>query len=161
MKQVTDMNTIKDNKRRYITGLDGLRALAVLAVIAYHFDWNWASGGLVGVGVFFVLSGYLITDLLLDEQQRNGRINWKQFWIRRAGMIRILRPTRGKLALLTIAGAALSFAAMALMYVPGEDPSRVYYGTDTRAFGLPKDGVHLNPEGAKAYASLINKAVQS
>ena len=48
-------------------GLDGIRALAVLAVIAYHLDFGWASGGLLGVGMFFTLSGYLITDLLLAQ----------------------------------------------------------------------------------------------
>ena len=64
-------------------GLDGIRALAVLAVIAYHLDFGWASGGLLGVGMFFTLSGYLITDLLLaqwDEQ----RLKLGDFWIRRA-----------------------------------------------------------------------------
>ena len=57
-------------------GLDGIRALAVLAVIAYHLGFGWASGGLLGVGMFFTLSGYLITDLLLaqwDEQRFEAR----------------------------------------------------------------------------------------
>ena len=53
--------------QRYVPGLDGLRALAVLAVIAYHEQFSWAPGGLLGVGVFFTLSGYLITDLLLGQ----------------------------------------------------------------------------------------------
>src|ERR1700727_1539042 len=66
---------------RYMPGLDGLRALAVIAVIAYHLGFGWAPGGLLGVGVFFTLSGYLITDLLLD-QHREGRI--RDFWLRRA-----------------------------------------------------------------------------
>ena len=52
---------------RYVPALDGLRALAVLCVIAYHLHLPWARGGLLGVGVFFTLSGYLITDLLLDH----------------------------------------------------------------------------------------------
>ena len=51
--------------QRYMPGLDGLRALAVLAVIAYHLGFGWAAGGLLGVGVFFTRSGPLITDLLL------------------------------------------------------------------------------------------------
>ena len=50
---------------RYMPGLDGLRAVAVAAVVAYHLGVGWAPGGLLGVGVFFTLSGYLITDLLL------------------------------------------------------------------------------------------------
>jgi peptidoglycan/LPS O-acetylase OafA/YrhL len=52
---------IKRNQR-YMPGLDGLRAIAVLGVIAYHLKFSWAPGGLLGVGVFFTLSGYLITD---------------------------------------------------------------------------------------------------
>ena len=68
---------------RYMPGLDGVRALAVLAVIAYHLGFGWAPGGLLGVGVFFTLSGYLITDLLLD-QRRQGRWRLRDFWLRRA-----------------------------------------------------------------------------
>ncbi|MCM3629179.1 acetyltransferase [Paenibacillus glycanilyticus] len=205
---------------RYMPGLDGVRAIAVIAVIAYHFGWPVASGGLLGVGVFFVLSGYLITDLLLEERRSTGRIHFRRFWIRRSlrllpamllmllaitvylaladrgrlsdicgemlsaltytsnwyliyrqvsyfesfgplspighlwslaveeqfylvwplllwGMIRFIPfPTRGKLAVVTLTAAAASLIAMAFLYVPGTDPSRVYYGTDTRAFGL-------------------------
>ena len=64
-------------------GLDGVRALAVLAVIAYHLGFGWAPGGLLGVGVFFTLSGYLITDLLLDRREQ-GRGRVRDFWLRRA-----------------------------------------------------------------------------
>ncbi len=64
-------------------GLDGLRALAVAAVIAYHLGFGWASGGLLGVGVFFTLSGYLITDLLLG-QLADRRLRLTEFWLRRA-----------------------------------------------------------------------------
>jgi peptidoglycan/LPS O-acetylase OafA/YrhL len=65
-------------------GLDGLRALAVLAVIAYHEQFGWAPGGMLGVGVFFTLSGYLITDLLLGQWVASGRLNLGDFWLRRA-----------------------------------------------------------------------------
>ncbi len=58
--------------QRYMPGLDGLRAVAVLAVIAFHLGFGWAPGGLLGVGVFFTLSGYLITDLLLAQWARGG-----------------------------------------------------------------------------------------
>jgi peptidoglycan/LPS O-acetylase OafA/YrhL len=64
-------------------GLDGLRAIAVLAVIAYHLGFGWASGGMLGVGVFFTLSGYLITDVLLS-QWSEGRLRLGDFWLRRA-----------------------------------------------------------------------------
>jgi peptidoglycan/LPS O-acetylase OafA/YrhL len=70
--------------QRYMPGLDGLRAIAVLAVIAYHLDFGWATGGLLGVGVFFTLSGYLITDLLLAQFDERGRIRLKAFWFARA-----------------------------------------------------------------------------
>ena len=70
-------------KSRYIPSLDGLRALAVLAVIFYHMDFAWAKGGLLGVTVFFVLSGYLITGLLISEYDSTGGIDLPQFWLRR------------------------------------------------------------------------------
>jgi peptidoglycan/LPS O-acetylase OafA/YrhL len=204
--------------QRYMPGLDGLRAVAVLAVIAYHLQLGWAQGGLLGVGVFFTLSGYLITDLLLGQRDAFGHLRLGEFWIRRArrllpalflmlavvvawvtlldrsqlpslrgdvvaaavylsnwwNIIRHasyfarfgppppldhlwslaveeqfyilwpwllwlgLRYVRGRyrLASLTLAGAALSATAMALLYQPGADPTRIYEGTDTRAFGL-------------------------
>lgn len=206
------------NAKRYMPGLDGLRALSVLAVIAYHLDLKWAQGGLLGVGIFFVISGYLITDQIITEWNKHQRLNLVDFWIRRArrllpamiGMLLFvafwllfvdssrlhalqgdflsslfyinnwwlifhqvsyfesfgppspighlwslsveeqfyvmwplllviglkIASRRGKLALLILASAALSALAMAMMYVPGTDPSRVYYGTDTRAFAL-------------------------
>lgn len=68
----------------YLPGLDGLRAIAVLAVIVYHANKNWLPGGFLGVEVFFVISGYLITLLLINESQQQGRISFKRFWIRRA-----------------------------------------------------------------------------
>jgi peptidoglycan/LPS O-acetylase OafA/YrhL/lysophospholipase L1-like esterase len=70
--------------QRYMPGLDGLRAVAVLAVIAFHEQLGWAPGGLLGVGVFFTLSGYLITDLLLGQWAARGRIALADFWARRA-----------------------------------------------------------------------------
>jgi peptidoglycan/LPS O-acetylase OafA/YrhL len=69
---------------RYLPGLDGLRAVAVIAVILYHANKSWVSGGFLGVEVFFVISGYLITMLLINESQENGKINFGAFWIRRA-----------------------------------------------------------------------------
>ncbi len=205
-------------------GLDGLRALAVFAVIAYHLGFGWASGGLLGVGVFFTLSGYLITDLLLS-QRAQGRLSLTDFWRRRArrllpalflmlvvvtvwvwladraqmGDLRgqliaalayvnnwwqisqhvsyfarfgppsplnhlwslsveeqfyILWPwllalgvhavaerrrpigVRPRLAGVTLVLASASAVEMAVLFTPSFDPSRVYDGTDTRAFGL-------------------------
>ena len=205
-------------------GLDGLRAVSVLGVVAYHLNFSWAAGGLLGVGVFFTLSGYLITDLLLEDAARGG-LRLGAFWRARArrllpalfGVLAVvliwvtivgprqppeLRPAvvtaigyvnnwwlifhdvsyfdnfaaplplnhlwslsieeqfyilwplllalglaylaGGRLSLqgrLRLAGATgalalASAAAMALLFEPGIDPSRVYYGTDTRAFEL-------------------------
>ena len=199
-------------------GLDGVRALAVLAVIAFHEQFAAFHGGFLGVDVFFVLSGYLITDLLAAHWARHGRLDLRGFWIRRArrllpalavvlvtvtaavaviepGQLGALRPAllaavsyssnwwqalqhqsyfagfgpppplrhlwslaieeqfylvwplilivtlracqrRWLRAAVALAGAALSAAAMAAIYVLGGDPSRVYYGTDTHASAL-------------------------
>jgi peptidoglycan/LPS O-acetylase OafA/YrhL len=208
--------------QRYLPGLDGLRALAVLAVIAYHLGLGWAPGGLLGVGVFFTLSGYLITDLLMAQGEVTGGLRLADFWLRRARRLlpglfvmllvvaawvtlldrAVLSGVRGAVAASVgyvnnwwliaqhssyfaqfgppsplghlwslaveeqfyliwpwllwaglcwqrrrgkppggLAAAALLLAvvsavAMALLYRPGYDPTRVYDGTDTRAFGV-------------------------
>jgi peptidoglycan/LPS O-acetylase OafA/YrhL len=67
----------------YLPGLDGMRALAVVAVMIYHANPAWLGGGFLGVEVFFVISGYLITLLLMSEHERTGGINLTDFWIRR------------------------------------------------------------------------------
>src|SRR5262245_52805531 len=69
--------------RGYLPGLDGLRAISVIAVLLYHAGLGWIPGGFLGVEVFFVISGYLITMLLMREHQRHGGINVGQFWMRR------------------------------------------------------------------------------
>ena len=199
-------------------GLDGLRGLAVIAVIAFHEQLSAFPGGFLGVNVFFVLSGYLITDLLTAHWNQYGRLDLRGFWARRARrllpalavllvvvtaataviepaqlaalrsallaavtyssnwwqalahqsyfarfgpppplqhlwslaieeqfylvwplfLIVILKTCRSRhlRAGLAWSGAALSALAMALVYVPGGDPSRVYYGTDTHASAL-------------------------
>lgn len=215
---------VKRNQR-YMPGLDGLRAIAVIAVILFHLGFDWAPGGMLGVGVFFTLSGYLITDILLSQLSTRGRINLPAFWLARArrllpalflmlaivvawvtvfgpaqpdqfrkGVISAIlyvnnwqqifadvsyfarfeaegpldhlwslsveeqfyivwpfllligvklvheSPTpsglRPRLALLAIAGAVASSILMAVLYEPSFDPSRLYFGTDTRAGGL-------------------------
>jgi peptidoglycan/LPS O-acetylase OafA/YrhL len=67
------------SSQRYMPGLDGLRAIAVIAVIAYHLDPDLIPGGLLGVGVFFTLSGYLITDLLLGQREATGSLKLGDF----------------------------------------------------------------------------------
>jgi len=88
----------------YVPGLDGLRALAVLAVIVYHANKEWLGGGFLGVEVFFVISGYLITLLLIAERERMGTVSLKQFWVRRA---RRLLPALFTLLIGTITYCAL------------------------------------------------------
>ncbi|MCO7126037.1 acetyltransferase [Sporolactobacillus shoreicorticis] len=205
-------------KRQYMPGLDGLRALAIIGVVFYHLGIPMFGGGLLGVSLFFVLSGYLITDLLNFEWASKGKIDLKTFWLHR---IRRLLPalittvsilflwvgffnprlfvtfkgdalaalfyvcnwwyvfhqqsyfasyahpslllhfwslaveeqfyliwpivlifclrrnnSRQRMLLMTLIGASISALLMALLYHPGSDPSRVYYGTDTRAFSI-------------------------
>ena len=201
----------------YVPALDGLRAIAVLAVLVYHSNVNLLPGGFLGVEVFFVLSGYLITSLLLSEFRASGRIDLKTFWIRRArrllpALFLLLVATLGyaviflpqqvtqlradtvaaalyvmnwwlvfdhksyfeeigrpsllkhvwslaieeqfylvwpplfalgisrlrerKLAIVVLCGAIGSSVLMAVLFQPGVDPSRIYYGTDTRAAEL-------------------------
>jgi peptidoglycan/LPS O-acetylase OafA/YrhL len=101
--------TMKPVRLPYLPGLDGLRALAVAAVLLYHADSQLLPGGFLGVEVFFVISGYLITSLLLSEWRRHGRIDLRTFWLHRA---RRLLP-----ALFVLLLAALTFA---VMFLPGE-----------------------------------------
>jgi peptidoglycan/LPS O-acetylase OafA/YrhL len=68
----------------YLPGLDGLRALAVIAVIVYHANSKWLPGGFLGVEVFFVISGYLITLLIVAEHERTDAVSLRGFWARRA-----------------------------------------------------------------------------
>ena len=204
---------------RQVKGLDGLRGLAVIAVVLYHFFPSLLPGGYLGVDLFFVLSGFLITSLLVREFRTSGTISLKDFWVRRfrrilpaavsvlvmctalvawiggdlavglrqqflgtlffvnnwtqiatsqsyfadneiqvfahywslaveeqfyvfwplliTGVFLISRRKPRRLPILVAAVLAIGSAvAMALIYVPGEDPTRVYYGTDTHAFGL-------------------------
>ena len=203
----------------YQPALDGLRAISVLAVLLYHADVAWIPGGFLGVEVFFVISGFLITTLLIEEWQRSGAIDRPHFWMRRArrllpALFAVLaavaiytavvvpdelarlrgdviaaltyttnwflifseqsyfdafgRPSplkhlwslaveeqfyivwpvvfgfaikkvggkAGRLFGPLVLGAIASTALMWLMYDPDGDPSRVYYGTDTRAAGI-------------------------
>lgn len=207
----------RDPRMPYLPALDGLRACAVAVVLLYHAGCTWLPGGFLGVEVFFVISGYLITGLLLAEWRVRRRIDFKAFWLRRArrllpavfalivtvlavavvwlpGEVAGLRgdalasagyvtnwylilgqksyfETVGRPSLLqhlwslaveeqfyliwplllagmmrfwtrrrTIVaiglGAAASTLLMAALYQPDLDPSRVYYGSDTRAAGL-------------------------
>jgi len=86
-------------KRRYITGLDGIRAIAVIMVLAYHLKLALFKSGFLGVTVFFILSGYLITGILISEVEEEGTIDLKNFWLRR---IRRLVPAVMSMAVVII-----------------------------------------------------------
>src|SRR5580698_11119409 len=214
---------------RHLPALNGLRALAVVGVVAYHLQLGWASGGYLGVDLFFVLSGFLISTLLLEEWNRSGRVDLGAFWARRAkrllpalflvvaalalylifngifggpganGLVDLSglrgdaiwtllyannwhliyahqsyfaqfstpsplqhtwslaieeqfylvwplvlllllrfarRSWRTAGVILTVSLGLLSSILMAVLFHPGVDPSRIYYGTDTRLFDL-------------------------
>lgn len=76
--------------RKYFPGLDGLRAIAVIAIIIFHLNPKWLPGGFLGVDTFFIISGYLITTLLYKEYEKTGSINLVQFWYKR--IKRLLPP---------------------------------------------------------------------
>ena len=75
---------MSNNKAKYLPSIDSLRALAVLAVIIYHIDVNYLPGGFLGVDLFFVLSGYLISSLIIKEYKKMGTLNLYNFYMRRA-----------------------------------------------------------------------------
>ena len=78
------MSSSAPSRLPYLPGLDGLRALSVLAVVGYHLEGDHLIGGYLGVEVFFVVSGYLITSLLLVERDTRGHVDLGRFWVRRA-----------------------------------------------------------------------------
>ena len=108
----------------YIPSLDGIRALSVLAVIVYHANKLWLPGGFLGVEVFFVISGYLITLLLLAESEKNGTVSLKQFWLRRA---RRLLPALWVVVLGVVVFAAL-FQREILGTLRGDVIAALFYG---------------------------------
>lgn len=110
----------------YITGLDGIRAVAVMAVLFFHANFPWALGGFLGVETFFVLSGFLITSLLLSEWHSTNQIDLKQFWLRRA---RRLLPAVW-LLLLALPALAVFFARDALLPLKEDIPAALFYITN-------------------------------
>src|SRR4051812_13975229 len=107
------MSRPQDKRLPYMPGIDALRAIAVLAVFFYHVNTGgWMSGGFLGVDVFFVISGYLITALLLSEYRRAGHLDVLRFWMRRA---RRLLPAVAVMIAVTLVLAAI--------VIPGDVPS--------------------------------------
>src|SRR2546430_14042525 len=87
---VTEQRILQPREDTYVGGLDGLRAIAVAAVIAFHFAPSVLPAGFLGVDVFLVGSGFLISPLLAREIERSGRVSLGNFWARRAR--RLLPP---------------------------------------------------------------------
>ncbi len=107
------MSRPQDNRLPYMPGIDALRAIAVLAVFFYHVNTSgWDPGGFLGVDVFFVISGYLITSLLLSEYRQAGHLDVLRFWMRRA---RRLLPAVAVMIAVTLVLAAI--------FTPGDVPS--------------------------------------
>lgn len=107
----------------YLPGLDGMRALAVVAVMVYHANSDWLPGGFLGVEMFFVISGYLITLLLISERERNYRISLRQFWMRRA---RRLLPALFTMMLFVVIWTAI-FKNEALGALRGDVLAGIFY----------------------------------
>ena len=110
----------------YLPGLDGMRALAVIAVMIYHADSSWLPGGFLGVEMFFVISGYLITLLIIAERERTYRVSLVDFWKRRA---RRLLPALFVLLLLVTVYTAL-FEGDALGQLRGDVVAGTLYGSN-------------------------------
>ena len=112
----------------YLPGLDGLRALAVVAVMLYHAGVSWMPGGFLGVEVFFVISGYLITLLLIGEQERRGRISLRGFWARRAR--RLLPALIALLVAVATVSAVLPYLSESLAKLRDELFWGFFYGSN-------------------------------
>jgi peptidoglycan/LPS O-acetylase OafA/YrhL len=109
---------------KYQPALDGLRAFAVTAVILYHFAYSWAKGGYLGVDTFFVLSGFLITTLLIGERAVAGRVSLSGFWARRA---RRLLPALFLLLVVVVLYAGTTMTALQLDDLRGDALASLFY----------------------------------
>src|SRR4029078_6520359 len=107
----------------YLPGLDGMRAIAVVAVMLYHANHEWLPGGFLGVEVFFVISGYLITLLLMAERETTGGIKLLAFWGRRA---RRLLPALF-VALFLVLTYSMMFKSSVLGKLRGDLVAAVFY----------------------------------
>ena len=118
---------VTSNKTPYLAGLDGLRAISVLGVMIYHLDISWLfPGGFLGVDVFFALSGFLITSLIIREISTNGSLSFRRFYVRR--MMRLFPVV---IAMLTATWlACLLFARDALPLFKQDFPAAAAYASN-------------------------------
>ena len=112
---------------RHRRDIEGLRALAVIAVLLYHFGVPGTAGGLIGVDVFFVISGFLITSLLLHERSVSGRISIQRFYARRA---RRLLPISATVIVATVIGGAIWLPATRLPDLAEEARASALFGAN-------------------------------
>lgn len=122
------MSRPQDSRFPYLPGIDALRALAVLAVFFYHAQVSWMPGGFFGVDVFFAISGYLITSLLLREFRAGGHVKLGRFWLRRA---RRLLPAVGVLIAVTMVLGAF-FRSSQLDQLRGDAVASLLYFANWR-----------------------------
>ena len=104
----------RDDRLRYMPALDGVRAVSILGIMANHGGFAWAAGGIISVNVFFVLSGFLITMLLMKEWARSGTIRLRHFWARRArrllpALFVLLAAIGLYILLMSLSGSAIVF----------------------------------------------------
>ena len=83
-EQLAPARAVRRSSKNFRPDVEGLRAIAIVAVVAYHVGVPFVSGGFVGVDVFFVISGFLITGLLVKEATSTGHVDLSRFWARRA-----------------------------------------------------------------------------
>ncbi|HEX2962247.1 MAG TPA: acyltransferase [Ignavibacteriales bacterium] len=129
----------RDTKIRYIPGLDGLRGMAILLVMLFHTGIPNFRGGFTGVDIFFVLSGFLITSLLLSEATEAGRINLKYFYMRR--ILRLLPALVLMLIIVTLTAQALNLKGSAYTDFTGGIITLFYSANLARAFNLHQMGL--------------------
>ncbi|MBK5518794.1 acyltransferase [Pseudomonas sp. TH10] len=128
------------NSSKYIAGIDGLRAIAVLSVLVFHAGFEYFSGGYVGVDVFFVISGYLITGLILSQIRTTGSFSFRDFYARR---VRRLFPALFATMTLTFFFAALLFTPQHFQRLGGEiissilSVSNYFFGVKVAILILP------------------------
>jgi len=101
--------TSATNARARIGGLDGLRAVAVIGVLLYHGDVSWFPGGFIGVDIFFVLSGYLVTTIVMDGLEKRGGLGFRRFW---ANRFRRLEPAQITMMVVVTLVVAVGFRGL-------------------------------------------------
>jgi peptidoglycan/LPS O-acetylase OafA/YrhL len=126
---VLDAPVERDAALPHRPALDGLRGLAAAAVVGYHLGLSWLRGGFLGVSLFFTLSGFLITNLLLRERRATGRTSLSGFWGRRA---RRLLPAAFAGIALAIVATAVAGSASQLAQLRGDVLGAVFYGANWR-----------------------------